>query len=192
MRSWSQPGFQLPQLWDLWSHVEIALYEGRGGDALEMVRGHWRDLRRSLLMFVHYDAVIALDLKVRAELAAALVPSAMDASANALRTQATKTISALRAQRAVWAKALADLADGCLERARGSTTQALSALSRAEAGFSSVAMNLHAAVARRRKGEWLGGDAGRTMVVESDTWMRNQGIIDPSKMARMLAPAPQG
>jgi hypothetical protein len=44
MQSWSQHGFHLPQLWELWSHAEVALYEGRGGDALELVQSRWSEL----------------------------------------------------------------------------------------------------------------------------------------------------
>ena len=92
---------------------------------------------------------------------------------------------------AVWSNALADLADGCLQRARGSTIEALTSTARAESVFSSVAMHLHAAVARRRKGEWIGGDAGQTMVAEADQWLQDHGIVNPSKMAWMMAPARQ-
>jgi eukaryotic-like serine/threonine-protein kinase len=124
---------------------------------------------------------------VRAELAAALEPTTTAAAARALRDQAARSIRALRRQRAVWAIALADLAEASLQHGRGSATDAQTSIRRAEAGLSSVGMNLYAAVARRRQGEWL-GDAGQTLVAESDKWMREHGIADPSKMVRMIAP----
>ena len=189
MQSWSQQGFHLPQLWELWSHAEVALYEGRGGDALQIVQSRWGELRRSLLLYVHYNAVIALDLRARAELAAALDPALTRAASNARQRQASRRIRGLRRQRAPWASALADLADAGLQCANGLTADALSSVTRAEHAFAAAGMHLHAAVARRRRGELLGGDAGDGMVAESDGWMQRRGIKNPPKMARMIAPS---
>ena len=189
MQSWSQQGFHLPQLWELWSHAEIALYEGRGADALDIVRSRWDELRRSLLLYVHYNAVIAFDLRARAELAAALEPSLTRAARNARQRQARRRIRALRRQRAPWAGALADLADASLQSANGLAAEALTSVTRAEQVFGAVGMHLHAAVARRRRGELVAGNDGDAIVAESDEWMRRRGIVDPPKMARMLSPS---
>ncbi len=50
-------------------------------------------------------------------------------------------------------------------------------------------MALHAACARRRQGEVLGGEAGRGLVARADAWMTEQKIRNPERMAAMLAPA---
>jgi hypothetical protein len=49
-------------------------------------------------------------------------------------------------------------------------------------------MGLHAACARRRLGEVLGGHAGRDLLAEADAWMAGQQIKNPGRMAAVLAP----
>jgi hypothetical protein len=49
-------------------------------------------------------------------------------------------------------------------------------------------MALHAATARRRRGELVGGDAGRDLVGAADAWMAGQSIKAPQRMAAVLAP----
>ena len=51
-----------------------------------------------------------------------------------------------------------------------------------------VDMNLYAAASRRRLGEILGGDEGRAQVERADSWMRQQGIQNPARMADVFAP----
>ncbi len=61
-------------------------------------------------------------------------------------------------------------------------------LERAEAGFEAADMALHAACARRRLGQVIGGDEGRTLIAAANEWMRGQEIKNPERMAAMIAP----
>jgi hypothetical protein len=49
-------------------------------------------------------------------------------------------------------------------------------------------MGLHAAAARRRRGELIGGADGEALVREADAWMRGQDVRDPGRMAALIAP----
>jgi eukaryotic-like serine/threonine-protein kinase len=49
-------------------------------------------------------------------------------------------------------------------------------------------MALYAAVAKRRRGELMGGDEGQALVQQADDWMRGEQIKNPQGMATMLAP----
>ena len=49
-------------------------------------------------------------------------------------------------------------------------------------------MALHAAVARFRRGQWLGGDEGRAVVESTGAYMNAQRIRNPERMAAMLTP----
>src|SRR5262249_1832631 len=49
-------------------------------------------------------------------------------------------------------------------------------------------MALHAAVARRRRGQLLGGSDGRALVESADAWMQTKGIRNPARTAALLAP----
>jgi hypothetical protein len=49
-------------------------------------------------------------------------------------------------------------------------------------------MMLHAAVARRRLGRVLGGDAGLALVASGDSYMSEQEIVDRDRMTEVFAP----
>jgi hypothetical protein len=71
---------------------------------------------------------------------------------------------------------------------RGETRRALELFASAEKGCQVGDMQLHAAAARRRRGQLLGGEEGRVLVEAADAWMGQQGIVAPERMAAMLAP----
>jgi hypothetical protein len=45
-----------------------------------------------------------------------------------------------------------------------------------------------AAVSRRRLGELLGGESGRAIVADADSWMADQQIVNPIRTTAMYAP----
>ena len=53
-------------------------------------------------------------------------------------------------------------------------------------------MHLYAAIARRHQGTLIGGDEGRQLIEGADTLMKNEGIVDPARFARMLVPGFDG
>jgi hypothetical protein len=66
--------------------------------------------------------------------------------------------------------------------------RALLELTTAEAGLRKADMLLVAAAARRRRGEWIGGDEGAMFIAEADAQMKTQEIMNPEKMTEMLVP----
>jgi hypothetical protein len=94
----------------------------------------------------------------------------------------------LRREGARWAAPLAALLDAGVSAARDDTAGAVSDLERAEQGFAEVNMALHAAVARRRRGELVGGTEGAALVEAANAWMHAQGIVRPDGIVGMLAP----
>ena len=75
-----------------------------------------------------------------------------------------------------------------LSAARGEVTDVAPLLERATAAFDAAQMAVHAHVARRRLGETLSGDEGRSLVHTADAWMHSQGIRNPARYAEVLAP----
>ena len=71
---------------------------------------------------------------------------------------------------------------------RGETGAAATLFDHAAQAFDGVDLALHAAVARRRRGLILGGDAGAALVTRAEAWMREQKIQRPDRMTAMLAP----
>jgi hypothetical protein len=88
-----------------------------------------------------------------------------------------------------WSKALACPIKAGVAAARGDMSLAATLFAEAVTQLEAVDMNLYAAASRRRLGEILGGDKGRAEVERADSWMRQQGIQDPARMADVFAPA---
>jgi hypothetical protein len=71
---------------------------------------------------------------------------------------------------------------------RGGRLEAEQLLTRGVASFEAVDMSLDAAVTRRRLGELIGGDRGRSLIEEADRWMAMQQIANPAQWTAMYAP----
>ena len=71
---------------------------------------------------------------------------------------------------------------------RGEEDVARRRLRRVENHLAQVDMLLLSMAARRQLGELVGGDEGKEKVAAADTWMREQEIERPERMARMLVP----
>jgi hypothetical protein len=85
------------------------------------------------------------------------------------------------------------LATGPLTRAavahlRGDQDGAVRWLEQAVAHAEASDMRLHAAVARKRLGRLLGGDAGVALQAAADAWMAEQELADRDRMAQLVAP----
>jgi hypothetical protein len=72
IEQWSQRGFHLQHLLDLFAQVQIELYVGDGEAAFRRVSAAWRSLERSGLLRVELNRILARDLRARAGLAAAV------------------------------------------------------------------------------------------------------------------------
>ena len=55
-------------------------------------------------------------------------------------------------------------------------------------GFEFSGIKGHAAAARLRYGQLIGGDAGREAVEGAEAWMASENIANMSRVAAMLAP----
>jgi len=66
---------------------------------------------------------------------------------------------------------------------------AVAAFDRAEAAAEASGMLLHAAAARHARGRLIGGDAGRQLQTEGAQSMTAEAIVNPQRMAFLIAPA---
>src|SRR5205823_8980450 len=87
-----------------------------------------------------------------------------------------------------WSRALAYPIRAGVAAARGDRSAAATLFAAAVTHLEAVDMNLYAAASRRRLGELLGGDEGKAQRERADSWMRQQKIQDPARMANIFAP----
>jgi eukaryotic-like serine/threonine-protein kinase len=88
-----------------------------------------------------------------------------------------------------WSRALSLPIKAGVAAARGDRSRALTLFALAVQHLEAVDMNLYAAASRRRLGEILEGDIGRAQLEKADSWMNQQGIRSPARMADVFAPA---
>ena len=153
-------------------------------DTLQVEIGKVSPLR---LRFVQIGFIRGLDSRARRRLAAAVRTASADERKDLL-AGAERHAGTMLGERTPWGDPLAQLLLAGIAGVRGEVDRAVGRLEAAEAGLTAADMALHAAVARRRRGQLLGGDTGRGLVSEADAWMAKQGIKSPERFAAMLAP----
>jgi hypothetical protein len=126
----------------------------------------------------------AHDLQIRSALAAAAAARHPESLLRAAERDARRLDREKRPDCA----ALAKLTRAGVAALRGNTDLAAALLTEATAGFDAADMALDAAAARRSQGKLLGGEQGRALVAEADSWMSTQNIRNPARMTTMLAP----
>jgi hypothetical protein len=191
LAGWKRGGrFDYLHLWLRAARTDISLYSGERLVKLEGV-GSSRAAARALDRFVQVGFVRGLDTRARRQLGAAA--QATDArERGALLRGVEDHARAMMREKTRWADPLALVLRAGSAATRGEARQAVILLESAEAGLAAADMALHVAVARRRRGELLGGDTGRGLVAAADAWMTSQTIRNPERMTDMLAPGRWG
>ncbi|MBX3192615.1 MAG: protein kinase [Labilithrix sp.] len=95
---------------------------------------------------------------------------------------------ALGRERLKFAPALGHLIQAGASAARGNRGDALRALDAAIPALETADLGYLSACARHRKGELLGGDAGKRIVEQSSAFFSQQGIVRPERCLAMSAP----
>lgn len=188
-QSWSQEHYHLQHYLQLIGHVEISLYRGDGLAAWDGMVEQWSPLMRSqLLRVLELTRAEAIHLRSRAALGAVISLGADSPRTPPVLKTLRKVLRQLDKQTSPWAKPWAHLVHAGLLSFEGNAKPAIDRLVSAAAGFDSFHMGLYAAVARRRRGQLLGGDEGARFIRDADRWMENEGVRNPARMADALAP----
>lgn len=87
-----------------------------------------------------------------------------------------------------FASPMASLLQALLLRRQGNLHAALEHAWTAQHGFERCDMALHAASVKLRRGAWLGDPQGAAIKLEAEAWMRSQGVVQPARMASLVAP----
>jgi serine/threonine protein kinase/tetratricopeptide (TPR) repeat protein len=185
MKLWTLPGYNNQQFYDLISQLSIELYEGNAAAAYRHSEKEWKPLSGSMLLRVQVLRVRAHQQRAQAALAAAALDPP---DRKALLRIATKSIRQLEREPNRAAAPMAMLLRAGVSATERDEVAAIASLEKAAAAFDATDMALHAAVARRRCAELLGGDRGAAMLRDADRWLESQQVKSPEQMTAMLAP----
>jgi eukaryotic-like serine/threonine-protein kinase len=183
LSAWSTEGFHIQHYHALWGELTTLLYAGDGNGAVSLLAERWPALERSFLLRIQFVRIDLLDLRARS-----LLASASQGGESGLLRLAASDAARLESERSRWGTPLAQLIRAGIAATRGRGESAASFLARAEKGFEGADMGLHAAVARRRRGELLGGEEGRAMIDSADAWMAARRIRNPVAVTDLLGP----
>jgi hypothetical protein len=184
MGQWSQQGFHVQHNEAFGAEVQIRLYRGDDVGAWDFVSMHYApSLVQSYLKRLQKIRVFFYERRARCALAAAQTA----ADPGPLVRSAERDAWRLGRERVAWSGALAYPIRAGVAAARGDRSGAANLFADAVTHLEAVDMNLYAAASRRRLGELLGGAEGQAQVERADSWMRQQTIRDPARMANVFA-----
>ncbi|MFH1265006.1 MAG: ATP-binding protein, partial [Planctomycetota bacterium] len=182
--AWSRKSFHVQHLTGLLGQGQIDLYRGHGTVAHQRLMQQWPALAGSLLLRVQQVRIFMRHLRARCALAA----SEQAADPGPLLRSAARDARGLEKEKIAWADALAQVLRAGISAACQDWERTVALLETAIARLDAVDMALFAASARRRLGVLLGGERGRRLVAEADSWMAGQGIRNPARMAILHTP----
>jgi hypothetical protein len=185
IRAWSFIGFSNQNWWELLGRVQVHLYRGDGTTAWETLRSVWPALDRSMVLRIQLIKLLAWQLRGRAALAAA---AHEDAARPHLLRIARQSADGIQREKMAWSTPTAELLRAGVASCEERWPEVAARLRAAMAGFDAVGMSLHAMAARRRLGGVVGGAEGGALLAEADAWMCGQQIVNPRRMAAVLAP----
>jgi tetratricopeptide (TPR) repeat protein len=181
-RRWSAAQFTMQHCYALVSRVDCDLYAGDAEAGIARLDAAWPALERSMSLRNVGMMILSVDARARLLLAG----GGNDARA---RERLRRDVARLRVNPSPLAGALAALLDAGIALSGGDADGARRLFVDAEAACERMDLALHAACARRRRGQIEGGDEGARLVAEADEQLRAQGIARPERWARTIVPA---
>jgi serine/threonine protein kinase len=193
---WPQERYLLQHYWDLQAQTSIDLYAGDGEQAWRRIEVEAPRARRAHMLGIALNHVETVHMRGRSGVAAvanaAAVAAAHRSGGQATRERILRRVdheaAAALAGGTTLALVTAPLVRAAVSHLRGDDAAAARWLEQAVARADVAGMMLHAAVARRRLGRIVGGDAGVALVAEADAWMVEQGIADRDRLTEVFAP----
>jgi eukaryotic-like serine/threonine-protein kinase len=188
LKRWTNRGFHVEHMVDVYKQTEVDLYLGRGLEASARIEAHWPKLDRAQLMRLQPFRVELTALRGRAAVAAAEALAPGPEREQQLRL-ATRLVSELDRETtstrgAVFGAPVA----AAVAFARRDLQGAARRLERGADKAQKSGMRLHEQVLRGRLGALRGGEAGREAQANAEAWMRSAEVKNPERYARVLCP----
>ena len=180
---WTHHGFGLQRALGLVATAYSWLYEDKPQAAFDLLEGQWSLLVRSGLLRLPSSSAFLWDARARV-----LILAAQSSHGERRRKLVRTAKQALRKIESIGSPsgpAHAAHIRGALHALRGEGPSAIAEMESAARLFELCGMKIYAAAARRRLGEWTGGDRGSEWIAAADAFMQSEKIPDPRAAARM-------
>ncbi len=183
---WTVEGYQLQHYFALLARVHIALFEGSGREAMDLVEADRPALKKSLLFLIPSVGNEGAHLRGRALVAAA--SESEPSERKTMLARATRIVKRLGRKRQVWMQGLAYLLDAAVLFQRGNIELAGARLEKAVQVLDEQEMGLYGAAARWRLADIIGGERGDEFRREAVEFMTLQKVNNMEGMVNLLAP----
>jgi len=188
IRRWSERGF-LHQHWDdLLARAELDLHAGDAEGALARMRHGWRSLKSAYVLEIQICREEALFVRGRAALRRAQQLGAATSDGRGMLRLVAADAARLHRERVPYIAALGDLLSAGLAAARTDLSTAAALLRRALSALDGSGLSLHAAVARLRLADLLGGSEGDTLRAAALSYAARERVTAISAITDHLAP----
>jgi len=187
LAAWPTEGWSLQHCRWTESSLNVALYRGEIEYARKVVADQWPGFRQSFVRRVRLMRGLLETLEARVcllEATSSRSPGDRSALAKRVRAVGRRMDQWNDPVLSGWARLL----QAGAARVRGDEDEALRGLVLAEECLAASKMAGYVAVARRRRGELLGGDEGRDLITAANAWLEQQGVKNAAAWARMYAP----
>ncbi len=181
---WSHEGFHRQHYNHVLARIQTELYRGRAQPAWQLIAENWTAVKRSLLLRTQWVRIEASYVRARC----ALLMAASGRDVRSFLSVARHEANHIEREKMPWSHPLALLLHAAVAYLEGNPVLAEGRLARAAEGFDLAGMGFYGAVARRRRGELLGGDRGLELVRQAADWMTAQGIVNAPRITRLITP----
>jgi tetratricopeptide (TPR) repeat protein len=183
-RRWSHAGIHRQHYNFALARIQTALYAGQPTAAWDIIAENWPAIARTHLLRMQVIRVEACYLRARA----ALFMAATGAGTHGFLDIAARDAGRINREQMPWCIPIAALLRAAIAHVGRKKDVAIEELGDALLGFDKADMQLYAAVARRCLGLLTGGGEGDEHRRRAADWMAGQGVVDPLRMTRLIAP----
>ena len=127
-------------------------------------------------------------LGIRAQVALAMARQHDGSEGRRALGAARRAIASMRKERMPWAVAAAEVYAAAVLALEGRSDESVALLGTAETALAGLDMTLHAAVARYRRAQLMGGDEGRALLEAATADVRAAGFVVPARGVALYAP----
>jgi hypothetical protein len=184
MERWTKKGFHCQRAASLYMKTLMLLYLGKEIPSEQIAQEMHRAIRETRVTVIQHIRMTTWEVMGRSQVACA-----KESTHPAFYLKAAER-SAVRLDREKRpdAQSFATLIRAGIASCKGDLDKARESLELALSGLAACELGHFAAAARRRLGQLIGGDQGKTLIAEADRWMTAQGIRNPARMTAAYAP----